>query len=189
MEETTASYDAIKEFEGRKYTGMRVGGSHSWYYQRGEWDETKVAPDKWQFTYTSNKLRKWGAPEGSGAPVGTEYHWYILAHQNALKLSANEYSTSMMGMKYKLAHRRADGKEWSANERAQLRRLIAILEENVVRLRHELGEANEERKAEPVVVTTRKRRKESTGVRRMPPKSLPAGFTTGQSPLETYIAP
>jgi hypothetical protein len=26
---------------------------------------------------------------GSGAPIGTEYHWYILAHQNVRKLDAN----------------------------------------------------------------------------------------------------
>jgi hypothetical protein len=30
------------------------------------------------------------APEGSGVPVGTEYHWYVLAHQNVRKLNAND---------------------------------------------------------------------------------------------------
>jgi hypothetical protein len=80
LEDVAASYDAVKEFEGRKYTGMRVGGGHSWYYRQGEWKETKVAPDKWQFSYAVNKRRRWDVPEGSGAPVGTEYHWYILAH-------------------------------------------------------------------------------------------------------------
>ena len=28
-------------------------------------------------------------------PVGTEYHWYILAHQNVEKLNANDYTTSL----------------------------------------------------------------------------------------------
>jgi hypothetical protein len=34
-------YDQYKEFEGKKYTGMRVGGTHQWYYDRGEWKEKK----------------------------------------------------------------------------------------------------------------------------------------------------
>jgi len=156
----TASYDAVKEFEGRKYTGMRVGGSHGWYYQQGEWGETKVAPDKWQFAYEVNKRRKWNAPEGSGAPVGTEYHWYILAHQNVRKLNANEYTTSMTGVKYKLAHRRAANEKWSTSDRAQLRQLIAIFEENIVQLQHELGDTDRE---------------------------LPPG--EGQSPLEMFLVP
>jgi integrase len=48
-------------------------------------DEKKVAPDKWEFIYNTNKRRAWQAPEGSGVPVGSEYHWYILAHQNVRK--------------------------------------------------------------------------------------------------------
>jgi hypothetical protein len=172
-EDVSASYNAVKEFGGRKYTGMRVGGSHSWYYRQGEWKETKVSPDKWQFTYEVNKRRKWDAPEGSGVPVGTEFHWYMLAHQNVRKLSANEYTTSMRGTKYKLAHRRADGEEWSASERAQLRQLITLLEENIIELRHELEEAD-------------KREKETIwGRRTQSQEPLPIS-TLRQQQLETY---
>jgi hypothetical protein len=102
------TYNEFKEFEGRQYTGMKVGRSHKWYYDKGEWKEKKVTPDKWEFNYTVNKKRAGQAPEGSGVPVGTEYHWYILAHQNVRKLDANNYSTSMTGIKYKLAHKRCD---------------------------------------------------------------------------------
>jgi hypothetical protein len=191
MENMAESYNAIKEFEGRKYTGMKVGGSHSWYYRQGEWKETKIAPDKWQFTYAVNKRRQWNAPEGSGVPVGTEYHWYILAHQNARKLNANEYATSMTGVKYKLAHRRAAGGEWSVSERAQLRRLIAILEENIIQLRCQLGEADKElgaipHEAEPATTAMGKRCEAVTGGRRRPPNS-PLGTAARQPPLETYI--
>jgi hypothetical protein len=28
---------------------MRVGGTHHWYYEKGEWKEKSVAPDKWEF--------------------------------------------------------------------------------------------------------------------------------------------
>jgi hypothetical protein len=44
--------------------------------------------DKWEFTYATNKRRAWQAPEGSGIPVGIEYHWYILAHQKPLTLQS-----------------------------------------------------------------------------------------------------
>ena len=194
VERVVANYDTIKEFEGRKYTGMRVGGSHSWYYQQGEWNETKVTPDRWQFTYTVNKRRRWDAPEGSGVPVGTEYHWYILAHQNVQKLNSNEYTTSMTGVKYKLAHRRAAGEEWSAGDRAQLRRLIAILEENITLLQHALGEKGREsgavgQEAGQVVTPMDEQQKEMVGGRRMSSKNLSPVIVRGQSPLEMYLAP
>src|SRR3954468_9772219 len=128
------SYNEYKEFEGKKYTGMKVGGSHKWYYDKGEWKEKKIMPDRWEFTYTVTKRRAGHAPEGSGVPVGTEYHWYILAHQNVKKLNANDYSTAMSGMKFKVAHKRADTEKWSGSERAQRRRLIKFLEETI----HEL---------------------------------------------------
>ncbi|CAN5319707.1 hypothetical protein BH18THE2_BH18THE2_40380 [soil metagenome] len=101
-------YNEYKDFEGKKYTGMRVGGTHQWYYDKGEWKEKKITPDKWEFTYATNKRRAWQAPEGSGVPVGTEYHWYLLAHQNVRKLNTNSYTTSMEGLKYKLTHDRAE---------------------------------------------------------------------------------
>ena len=132
------SYNEYKEFEGRKYTGMRVGGTHQWYYDKGEWKEKKIAPDKWEFTYATNKRRAWNAPEGSGVPVGTEYHWYILSHQNVRKLDANSYTTSMTGLKYKLAHKRVGIKRWSSTKNAQREQLIKILEEYIARLKREM---------------------------------------------------
>jgi hypothetical protein len=71
-------------------------------------ERKKVTPDKWQFNYNVTKRRAGTAPEGSGVPVGTEYHWYILANQNVKKLDANNYTTSLIGLKNKLAHKRAD---------------------------------------------------------------------------------
>ena len=49
------------DFEGKKYTGMRVGGIHQWYYDKGEWKEKKITPDKWKFTFATNKRRAWQA--------------------------------------------------------------------------------------------------------------------------------
>jgi hypothetical protein len=134
-------YNEYKEFEGKKYTGMKVGGTHQWYYDKGEWKEKKITPDKWEFTYATNKRRAWQAPEGSGVPVGTEYHWYLLAHQNVRKLDANSYTTSMEGLKYKLAHKRAEIGKWSSTDYAQKERLIQILEESIDQLKKEMAEA------------------------------------------------
>ena len=55
MSGISKTYNEFKEFEGKKYTGMRVGGSHIWYYDKGEWKEKKTAPDKWEFTYAVTK--------------------------------------------------------------------------------------------------------------------------------------
>jgi hypothetical protein len=130
-EDAAKTYNEFKVFEGRKYTGMRVGGRHKWYYEKGEWNEKKVTPDRWEFSYAVPKRRAGHAPSGSGVPVGTEYHWYILAHQNVRKLDANTYSTALTGLKYKLAHKRAGKDTWSASEQAQRRHLIKILQEMI----------------------------------------------------------
>jgi hypothetical protein len=110
---------------------MKVGGRHKWHYEKGEWNEKKVTPDRWEFSYAVPKRRAGHAPPGSGVPVGTEYHWYILGHQNVRKLDENTYSTSMTGLKYKLAHKRAGKETWSASEQAQRRQLIKILQEMI----------------------------------------------------------
>ena len=72
--------------------------------------------------------------------MGTEYNWYILAHQNVRKLNANDYSTEMIGIKYKLAHKRAEKATWSASDKAQRRRLIKLFQRMIDQLEAELEE-------------------------------------------------
>ena len=144
--DVAATYNEFKEFEGRRYTGMRVGRSHKWNYDPGVWTEKKVTPEQWQINYAVTKRRVGRAPEGSGVPVGTAYHWYILAHQNVTKLNANEYTTSLTGMKFKLAHRRADKNSWSASTRAQRRQLIKILEQVTKDLEREAAADDKQRR-------------------------------------------
>lgn len=74
-------YNALKSHEGQLYSGMAIGGSHTWNYEPGLWKETKEEPDRWRIDYQTNKRRTRNAPKGSGAPVGTEYHWLIVGHQ------------------------------------------------------------------------------------------------------------
>jgi hypothetical protein len=150
---------------------VKIGRGHKWQYEPGEWREKKVTPDKWEFHYDVRKSRTGKAPEGSGVPVGTQYHWYILAHQTATKLDANNYTTEMTGLKFKLAHKRADKPGWSASDRAQRKRLIQILKSVITDLEADASERTETipapNPAEPKVTTTSK-------PTRRPSKSAPA---------------
>jgi hypothetical protein len=143
------SYDEFKEYEGRTYTGMKVGRSHKWYYDKGEWKETKVTPDLWEISYAVTKRRAGRAPEGSGVPVGTEYHWYVLAHQNVRKLNANAYTTSLAGLKFKIAHRRAETGQWSASPQAQRKRMIEFLRGMLHQLEQQRDESTAVEKKRP----------------------------------------
>src|SRR4051812_7365021 len=138
------TYNSFKEFEGRRYTGMKIGRGHKWHYDQGVWNEKKITPDEWEVNYSVTKRRAGKAPEGSGVPVGTQYHWYIIAHQIVSKLNANEYSTSLTGLKFKLAHKRADKETWSASTRAQRKKTVQILRQIADELEKQMRE--EERK-------------------------------------------
>ena len=127
MSDPAVSYNEFKEYEGQRYTGMKIGRSHRWHYDQGDWKEKKITPDLWQINYAVTKRRAGRAPEGSGVPVGTEYHWYILAHQNTAKQTANDYTTSLTGLKFKIAHKRAGSEKWSATPRTQRKRMITFL--------------------------------------------------------------
>ncbi len=132
------AYDDLKEFNGRGYTGMPVGGHHTWIYPNGLWRETKVAPEEWEFTFSSIKTRERRAPPGSGVPPNTQYHWYILAHQRVRKIDADSYTTFMSGVKHKLAHKRPAWRKWSneyPDQPSERERIVAILEATLARLR------------------------------------------------------
>ncbi|KAJ5377173.1 uncharacterized protein N7496_004582 [Penicillium cataractarum] len=123
-------YNALKAHKGQLYSGMAVGGSHTWNYDPGVWKETKEEPDLWRIDYQTNKRRMRNAPKGSGAPVGTEYHWLIVGHQHVRKIDANTYETHLTGAKYKLAHKSATTGSWSIpTVRGQREREMELLED------------------------------------------------------------
>jgi len=105
-EDAAKTYNEFKVFEGKKYTGMRVGGRHKWYYEKGRVEREKGYPGPLGIQLCGTETACRPCPAGSGVPIGTEYHWYILAHQNVRKLDENTYSTAMTGLKYKLARRK-----------------------------------------------------------------------------------
>lgn len=125
-------YDTYKTYNKKIYTGMRVGGSHSWNYNGGKWFETKETPDKWNFKFDSLKTRVIPAPKNTGASINTKYHWYIIADQIATKIDENFYMTSMNGVKFKIGHKRPYWRNFSykyPNQISYKERVIKILEE------------------------------------------------------------
>src|SRR5215212_2664696 len=148
------TYNTFKEFEGRRYTGMKIGRGHKWHYDPGVWSEKKISPDEWEVNYSVTKRRAGKAPEGSGVPVGTQYHWYVIAHQIVSKLNANDYSTSLTGVKFKLAHKRADKETWSASTTAQRKHAVRILRQVADELEQQIAE--QEQKVTPFRVVKRK---------------------------------
>ena len=132
------AFDDLKEFRGKVYSGMAIGGEHLWEYPHGLWRERKVAPDRWVFSFSSLKQRARSAPEGSGVPVGTGYHWFILGHQRVRKRDKDTYETLMEGAKFKVAHRRPHWRGWSTeypDHEPEKEILIRILEEELAELK------------------------------------------------------
>jgi hypothetical protein len=128
-------FNRLKQYHGKRYSGMRVGGTHRWNYEEGEWRERKLSPDEWEIFYQTIKRRAAHAPEESGAPIGTEYNWLIVSHQRVDKLDANSYMTRMEGRKFKVAHKRASKDAWNASERAQRKKVIQYLEQMILELK------------------------------------------------------
>jgi hypothetical protein len=94
--------------------------------------------------------------------VGTEYHWYIIAHQYVKKLDANSYTTSLDGLKYKLAHRRSENEKWSISDKGKKKRMIKILQEVIANLEKEdVDEKN---------ISTTSAKKLSKEIKKIPPK-------------------
>jgi hypothetical protein len=157
-ERALVAYDDVKHFGQRAYSGMRVGARHDWDYTDGRWQETKTAPDAWSFTFRSQKRRRHRAPPGSGAPDGTMFHWFLLAHQRVRKVDADTYETFMEGTKWKVAHRRPAWQRWSSehapNPRARAR-VAEILEETArgLRAQDEAGAPRLENALDPRVLS------------------------------------
>ena len=56
------------------------------------------------------------------------------------KLDANDYTTSMTGLKFKIAHKRADSEKWSATPRTQRKRMIQFLQDVIKDLEQQQDE-------------------------------------------------
>jgi len=131
-------YDSLKEYLGHNYSGMRVGGIHQWHYQDGIWTETKTTPDQWEIDFKSKKRRFYQAPAQSGAQIGTDFHWFIMADQIATKVNEDIYDTNLFGLKFKIGHKKPHWKNFSYTYPGQLSykdRVIRILESYLAALK------------------------------------------------------
>ena len=133
-----SQYDDLKTYNGQVYTGMRIGGSHYWIYPNGKWKETKLQPDKWEFSFDSIKRRNISSGNNTGAAKGTTYHWYIIADQMATKLDNDSYRTTMKGLKFKVGHKRPYWRSFSYDYDDRLsysKRISQVLEETLQQLK------------------------------------------------------
>lgn len=138
--EINEAFNAMKQFQGQKYTGMRIGGEHNWLYPNGRWHEKKVAPNEWQFRFQCTKGRKRAAPTGSGASLNTQYYWYIIADQEAIKTDTDTYETIMHGSKFKVGHKRPQWRKRSfeyPEQKPYKQQVIEYLKETIRRLEEE----------------------------------------------------
>jgi hypothetical protein len=132
-------YDTLKQFNNKVYTGMKIGNSHIWNYKNGIWRETKLTPDKWEFSFNSMKTRTKLAPKNTGAKINTKFHWYILADQLATKINNNSYMTSMKGFKFKVGHKRPNWKSFSYDypeQNSYKERVISFLENVITEIKN-----------------------------------------------------
>jgi hypothetical protein len=119
---------------------MKVGGTHKWHYDNGEWIESKLSPDKWNFKFKSVKTRFHQAPLDSGAEINAKFHWLIIADQIATKLDKDSYMTNMNGFKFKVGHKRP---EWNGftydfpKQESYTQKVIEILEDTLSSLKNQ----------------------------------------------------
>jgi hypothetical protein len=76
--------------------GVPVGYKHKWKY-RGHWNEEKIKPGEWEFTFHAQKNRK-GSAKG-GLKPGQKVKWKIEGTQTATKVSGRTYKTTFKGRK------------------------------------------------------------------------------------------
>jgi hypothetical protein len=125
---------------------MLIGGSHDWLYPNGHWHETKVTPDKWEFSFESMKRREHVSRSNTGAAKGTTFHWFIIADQMASKLDSDSYSTVMKGFKFKIGHKRPYWRKFSyeyQDQQSYEERIKQVIEEILLEVNMKNGQGNE----------------------------------------------
>jgi hypothetical protein len=111
-EKEDAAYNWLKDFHGQKYSGMKIGLSHTWQYDAGKWKETKITPDEWEFTFKVTKRRAGRARRARG--IGGHGLSLVYTRRSECgEAGCQQLSTNMLGVKFKIAHKRADKEKWS----------------------------------------------------------------------------
>ena len=137
----TLPSNQIRLHNGQPYTGMPVGGVHNWNYHDTTWSETKMTPDLWKFRFDAIKSRSVPAPINSGVELQSAYHWLVVADQQVIKTSKDDYQTVMAGLKFKLGHKRPYWKMFSYGYKSQVpykQKVINSLTQVIERLQQEV---------------------------------------------------
>ena len=139
--------DQIRLHNGQIYSGMPVGGVHNWNYHDTAWSETKMTPELWKFRFDAIKSRTVPAPINSGVEVKSAYHWLVVADQQVIKISKDDYQTAMQGLKFKIGHKRPYWKKFSYGYKGQIpykqkviNSLLQVVEQLQQEVQAELGQ-------------------------------------------------
>lgn len=141
------AFNDMKLHAGQQYTGMPVGRTHNWDYHHADWTETKMTPDLWKFRFDAIKSRSVPAPTGSGVELQSAYHWLVVADQQVIKTSKDDYQTAMQGLKFKIGHKRPYWKKFSYGYKGQIpykqkviNSLLQVVEQLQQEVQAELGQ-------------------------------------------------
>jgi hypothetical protein len=125
------SFADVKEHRGVEHSGSNVGANRSWA-AAGRWQEVKVGAEKWGFKWEGSQVRLGSqAPAGSGADLGSEFHYLVLGHQFVRKADSNTYESRLAGSKYQIGHKRPGWLLWSheypgmESERDRIERILS----------------------------------------------------------------
>lgn len=153
----------LTEFEGEPYNGLRA--TQTWAMGKGKWEEQRTGAQSWEILFETIAVKP--LKTGTGMPIGSEHHSYVLAHQKLVKTRNNTYQVRIEGLKFKLAHKET-GEKWSANANVRRHNLIKILKQALHDLEMGHGQAPSETKRAPLstdvpgqVKKTRKKKNDS----------------------------
>src|SRR2546428_9422095 len=87
------AYDDLKEFDGETYTGVAVGGEHTWLYPNGLWRGEEVAAPPSGIHRPTIKKRGAGAPPRSGLPAGARQQLANPARPHVRRIATGNTTT------------------------------------------------------------------------------------------------
>ena len=129
-----SSYDAFKDYEGRRYTGMKIGRGHKWRYDEGDWIEKKLRLKNGRSGSRPSSADAATHPRARAfrrAPSTTGTCWPIRARASSTRTPTRP---TWSATNSELAHKRADKGTWSASEKARRAHLIKILKQMIADL-------------------------------------------------------
>lgn len=156
---------SFTEFEGETYTGLP--GTQTWALNKGQWEEQRTGADTWNIAFSTTAVKP--LLQAESLPAGSEHHSYILAHQRIVKTRHNTFQVQLEGVKFKLAHREAEGR-WNANAAVRKKNLIRFLRQVLNDLEMGHGQAPSQTRQAPAATEIHHQTGQVTRSRRKNPR-------------------